>query len=257
MNGTWPKTRQLVSVCLILCLGAACVRQTVGLTVPPPTKAPTAPPVETAVPTTTPLPTPSPMSPSPGVPSPTAFPTATDTALPPSPTTAITVTLLPASPAAAFTVTAKPSSPTAAASETPSQAGGKQVKVFLIAIDDNGKAGKKIGCGDSVVAVTRPITATPGVLRAALESLFAIKDTYYGQSGLYNALAQSDLHVQGITIAMGVATIKLTGTVKMGGECDIPRVEAQLTETALQFSTVKVASIFVNGRPLKDVLSLK
>ena len=250
MSGTWPKTRQFVSVCLILCLGAACVRQTLGPTVPPPVQTPTAPPLPTAFPTTTPLPTPSPAPPSP-----TAAPSATALSL--TPTTTPTATVLSLSPTTAPTAAARPLSPTAAPSETPSLAGGKQVKVFLIAIDDNGKAGKKIGCGDSVVAVTRPISATPGVLRAALESLFAIQEPYYGQSGLYNALAQSDLHVAGIAIANGVATIRLTGTLKMGGECDAPRVEAQLTETALQFSTVKVASIFVNGRPLKDVLSLK
>ncbi len=241
MNGIWSKTRQLASVCLILVLGAACVRQTLAPALPPPTQAPTEPSIPTALPTITPLPTLSPAPPSAVPPS----------ALPPSP--------VPASPTAAPAATeaAPPASPTAAPSATPPLAGGKQVKVFLIAIDDNGKSGKKIGCGDSVVAITRPIAATAGVLRAALESLFAIKDTYYGSSGLYNALAQSDLHTAGITIANGVATIHLTGTVTMGGECDIPRVEAQLTETALQFSTVKIVSIFVNGRPLKDVLSLK
>jgi len=43
----------------------------------------------------------------------------------------------------------------------------------------------------------------------------------------------------------------------MGGECDTPRVQAQLEQTVLQFPTVTDAAIFINGRPLADVLSLK
>ena len=41
------------------------------------------------------------------------------------------------------------------------------------------------------------------------------------------------------------------------GECDDPRVEAQINQTALQFSTVKDVSVFVNGQALQDALSLK
>jgi hypothetical protein len=43
----------------------------------------------------------------------------------------------------------------------------------------------------------------------------------------------------------------------MGGECDTPRVQAQLEQTILQFPTVTEAAIFINGKPLQDVLSLK
>jgi hypothetical protein len=94
-------------------------------------------------------------------------------------------------------------------------------------------------------------------LQAALVSLLSIKDQYYGQSGLYNALYQSDLQVDSITIVAGKASVYLTGTLLMGGECDIPRVQAQLEQTILQFPTVTEADIFINGKPLADVLSLK
>jgi hypothetical protein len=49
----------------------------------------------------------------------------------------------------------------------------------------------------------------------------------------------------------------LSGTMMLGGVCDNPRVEAQLEETALQFPTVSQVSVFVNSRPLEEVLSLK
>jgi len=98
---------------------------------------------------------------------------------------------------------------------------------------------------------------TQGVLRAALEILLGIQQQYYGQSGLYNALYQSNLTIEDLRIENGKASIRLAGKLLLGGVCDNPRVEAQLVETAKQFSTVKEVEIFINGKPLKDVLSEK
>jgi hypothetical protein len=131
------------------------------------------------------------------------------------------------------------------------------VQIYLIAIADNGISGKKIGCDDSVVPVTVEIPPIEAVLRAAINQLLQLKSNYYGESGLYNALYQSDLKVESISLNDGIAEIYLTGSMMLGGECDNPRVEAQLTETALQFSTVKTVTIYINGKLLKDALSLK
>ncbi len=133
----------------------------------------------------------------------------------------------------------------------------QMVKIYLIAIDDNGKSGDLVGCGDSAVPVQVEVPATQGVLKAAMQALLAIKDRQYGESGLYNALYQSNLQVDRVTIESGKATVELSGTMMLGGVCDIPRVEAQLTKTALQFSTVSEVTITVNGKLLKDALSLK
>jgi hypothetical protein len=43
----------------------------------------------------------------------------------------------------------------------------------------------------------------------------------------------------------------------LGGVCDNPRVEAQIEETALQFATVSEVAVFVNGKPLEEIISLK
>ncbi len=133
----------------------------------------------------------------------------------------------------------------------------QMVDIYLIAIDDNGQAGIPVGCGDSAVPVQVQVEPTQGVLKAALEALLSIKEQYYGQSGLYNALYQSDLQVESIKITDGEAQVYLTGSLILGGECDNPRVEAQLTETVLQYSTVTKASIYMNGKPLADAISLK
>jgi hypothetical protein len=139
----------------------------------------------------------------------------------------------------------------------PTAPSGTTVKIFLIAVNDGGAHGKTIGCNDSVVPVQVAITPTVGVLRAALNKLFEVKAQNYGDSGLYNALYQSDLGIESLAVVNGVAVMRLTGSLVMGGECDSPRVKAQLEETALQFSTVSTTDITINGKPLDDVLSNK
>lgn len=129
------------------------------------------------------------------------------------------------------------------------------VKLFFIALNDNGQSGKKIGCGDSVVPVQVSIEPTTAPLRAALEKLFSIKTQFYGQSGLYNALYQSNLHVDDAVVANGTATVHLSGSTALGGVCDDPRFGAQITETILQFPTVNTAVVFINGQRLEDFLS--
>jgi hypothetical protein len=75
---------------------------------------------------------------------------------------------------------------------------------------------------------------------------------------LYNALYQSDLQVDRVSLnAQGQAEVYLTGKLMLAGECDNPRVEEQINQTAKLFSTVNAVSVFVNDKPLKDALSLK
>lgn len=139
----------------------------------------------------------------------------------------------------------------------PAAGGTAQVKIFLIAVGDNGVSGPKIGCGDSAVGVIRVIPATKAPLTAALNELLGLHEQHYGQSGLYNSLYNSHLQLQSVAVTDGVALIKLTGTLSLGGECDDPRVDAQITNTALQFATVKSVDVSLNGKPLKEVLSGK
>lgn len=130
-----------------------------------------------------------------------------------------------------------------------------RTQIYLIALEDAGQTGQEIGCSDSVVPVEVEIEPTIAPLRAALEKLLAVDSEYYGQSGLYNALYRSDLQVQGIDIVNREAIIDLSGELQLGGACDNPRVEAQLAQTALQFSTVDTVTIRLNGTPLAELLS--
>ncbi len=181
----------------------------------------------------------------------------TDTAALPSPTTAPLPPIEPSPTPEVITPTEPVIQPTAAQVEPSPTSGQQFVQIYLIAIDDNGNSGPQVGCGDSAVAVSVEIQPTKEVLRASLEKLLSLKQQFYGESGLYNSLYQSELQIDKISLENGKAEIYLTGTTALGGVCDNPRFEAQLTYTVLQFSTIQEVSIFINGRPIKDVLSLK
>lgn len=130
-----------------------------------------------------------------------------------------------------------------------------QVNIFLVALEDQGESGKQIGCEDSLIAVERDVQETTTPMRTALEELLSIKDQFYGQSGLYNSIYQSQLEVESVSLAQGKATIKLSGTYKLGGVCDNPRFQAQIEETALQFPSVSEVSVFINEISLDTLLS--
>jgi len=186
-----------------------------------------------------------------------------------TPTPTVTATSLPASTmtptkieptGASITVTPTPAQSTDSpgTDAAPTSAGIDRVNMYLIGLEDNGASGDVIGCQDSVIPVERQIAPTRAPLRAALEELLTIRDQYLGQSGLYNALYQSRLTVQDVTIdASGKATIYLEGSLLSGGTCDDPRIIAQLTYTARQFSTVEEAVIYVNGTQIEELLSGK
>ncbi len=154
--------------------------------------------------------------------------------------------------------TLTPPEPPTAEAPADQPEGLDRVKVYLVAVGDNGTSGTLIGCGDSLVPVEVPIPPTKGVLRAALTELFKLEgQQYYGQSGLYNALYLSNLTIDDLAVTDGEAIIHLSGNLVFGGECDIPRIEEQLKAVAFQFSTVDRVSIFVNGKPLEKLLDLR
>jgi hypothetical protein len=186
-----------------------------------------------------------------------AIPTNTSIAVA-SPTTQVNPTATMVVPSAILAIsTATQAAPTSTVSVPPTSttAAEQNVKIVLIELEGNGQAGPLVGCGDSAIPINVTIPRTQAVLRATLEKLFSAKQQFYGESGYYNALYQSDLQVDRVTIEQGKATIHLTGTITLGGICDAPRVEAQIEQTALQFSTVNEVAVFVNDVPLEDVLS--
>jgi hypothetical protein len=130
----------------------------------------------------------------------------------------------------------------------------REVKIFLVALEDNGRTGRRIGCGDSLVPVTRTVNATGGAtLRAALDELLSVPHDF--DSRLKNYWRGNNLRVRSVTLSNGLATIRITGEGPfIAGVCDAPRITEQIRATARQFPTVRRVAVFVNGRTLESAL---
>lgn len=167
---------------------------------------------------------------------------------------AVTATPMPAEPGTpaehgAATATVSPTEAAAPPAEP------EEVIIYLVALEDNGASGPAVGCGDSLIAVTRPASAGEPV-QAALTQLFAIKEEVLGESGLYNALWQSNLSVESVSVDnTGTATVVLAGSILLSGTCDSPRFKAQIEQTVLSVQGVQAVNVLINGEPIDEVLS--
>ncbi len=139
--------------------------------------------------------------------------------------------------------------PAAAVSSTVSTA-----KIFLVALNASAPQDQLIGCGDQLIPVQVNIQSTSSTqdkITEALQALFGIKDRFYGQSGLYDALYQANLTVDAVhVLSDGAVTVELSGSLNIGGVCDEPRVKGQIEQTVLQFPDVTGVVVLLNGQPL-------
>lgn len=130
-----------------------------------------------------------------------------------------------------------------------------RVQVFLIAPEDGGALGRKVGCSDSAVPVEIVLAKPRPALEGSLEALFSLETRYHGASGLLNPIYASPLEIEAIQREGSEARIRLGGYVEIGDDCDGPRLLAQLTETALQFPDVQRATFFLGDKPLRQLLA--
>lgn len=141
--------------------------------------------------------------------------------------------------------------------ELTAEAATGRVRVFLISPGDGGRAGRQVGCGDSAVPVEVALPRRGPALRGALEALLAMHERNDPASGLYNALYASRLTLRSLARSGAQARVDLEGYLELGGECDDPRILAQLQETALQFSDVQQVSFYLDGKLLQGLLGGK
>jgi hypothetical protein len=131
------------------------------------------------------------------------------------------------------------------------------VRVFLISPADQGHAGKKVACGDSAVPVEIALSPPAPALEGALRALLGLKGQYHEPSGLYNALYASALELVRIERQGKDARVYLKGYLERGGDCDNPRILAELQETALQFPDVTQVQFYLDDKPLPQILAGK
>lgn len=143
------------------------------------------------------------------------------------------------------------------ATKTPSFISDGKVTIYLVAIEDAGVSGKKIGCDDSLVQFELPSTSTLDSPWNAVETLLSLNERYVSNSGFYNAFYQSDLKLVQFEMQDGITKVELEGELIVGGVCDSPRIEEQLYATILQENRIADVEIYIDGEKLEDVLSLK
>jgi len=187
--------------------------------------------------------------------------TGTTTATPTSPPSTSAAPTTAAAPPPSSTPGAPPPTQERQPTQEPQPTGLPEqtgpLSIYYVAVDDNGVSGPRIGCGDSLVATTTgPVRFTDQV-RPSVETLLANKKRDVGMSGLINVLYQSSLTYLGGELNGSTISIWLSGQFMLGGVCDIPRAKAQLEYTAMAASGATSAHVYVNGRPIDEVLSLK
>jgi hypothetical protein len=136
------------------------------------------------------------------------------------------------------------------------QSGTTEVKIYLVALGDGGKNGKKIGCDDSLVPLTRKVPATAAPLKAAILELLSDREPDKKEIDLNLGNYWRGLQLKSVSIENSTAIIHLTGQApSVAGICDEPRIKGQIIETAKQFPTVKKVKVFINGKPMDKLIS--
>ncbi|HEY5667745.1 MAG TPA: hypothetical protein VIR03_01130 [Candidatus Saccharimonadales bacterium] len=134
-----------------------------------------------------------------------------------------------------------------------SKTSGEDYKIYMVAINDNGKRGKRIGCGDSLVAVKWQ-TVRPNRLVDVYQDMVGVQGYDFGD-GLNNPLVESQLSVVSATVDdSGVARVYLSGAFSVSGKCDAERIRAQLEQPAFQFKGVSKILVYINNILLSDAI---
>ncbi|QHK21045.1 hypothetical protein GU243_16510 [Pseudarthrobacter psychrotolerans] len=126
---------------------------------------------------------------------------------------------------------------------------------YYVLLDDGGAGGVRFGCNDSLAGVRRSMPGSTEPLASAMRAL--LDGSAKPAPGLYNALSGSTLTFLSGTFDGSTVTAYLSGSIRPAGVCDIPRIEAQLTQTAVASVGAIRAEVYINGVGLTEALSLK
>ena len=122
------------------------------------------------------------------------------------------------------------------------------VKVYF------GKAGaSEADCGN-VFAVERTVPFTQAIARATLEELLKGATQQEKSDGYFTSL-NPDVSIQKLTVDNGIASVDFSSALNIGvaGSCRVTAIRAQISQTLLQFPTVKQVVISVDDRT-EDIL---
>jgi hypothetical protein len=130
-----------------------------------------------------------------------------------------------------------------------------QANLFYIDYEDGGVNGTLIGCNDSLISVTTSLPTTLTSRADVLTEVYTLQLSGTNQPVGAETAVDQNLTIDTITVMSGNATVALSGTVAIGGVCDLPRIKEQLTAPALQFPEITQLQVTINGTAIDTYLS--
>jgi hypothetical protein len=128
---------------------------------------------------------------------------------------------------------------------------GETIKV--LAYFNNNKMDPEVSC-NKVFSVEREVPETTAVARASLDELLKGSTSEEQTAGFFTSINQG-VKIQSLIIENGTAKVDFDEQLEtaVGGSCKVSAIRAQITQTLMQFSTVKNVVISINGRT-EDIL---
>ncbi len=142
--------------------------------------------------------------------------------------------------------------------------GETTLQIAVVKMEDDGKTGEKIGCGDSIIYIEETAEGTKledtKKIQLALKELFAIGVTAVDDP-YYNGLQHSkNLKVENVNETdngdNSIIAVMLSGELISAGTCDDPRIEEQIYSTVKANSSADEVQVFINDKELKDYFDM-
>ena len=145
------------------------------------------------------------------------------------------------------TTTPVPITPTPTLNLSPTPSSSLETLSILVYFINNSQSGNDC---NQVVAVQRTIPKTQAVARTSLEELLQGPTNEEMQGGFTTAIP-SNVKIRNLSIdSDGTANVDFSEDLEdgVGGSCRVAAIREQITETLLQFDTIKNVVISINGR---------
>ena len=131
-----------------------------------------------------------------------------------------------------------------------------KARIFFIMRNDDGAAGEKVGCGDSLIPQDMATTLAETSMEDVLNAQLAVHEESVGDQGLYNPLSRSTLTLTSVEVdEEGTAYVDFAGDLVGGTICDQLRIRAQLSQCLWQFDNVKDIMMTLDGEDFQTALT--
>ena len=138
------------------------------------------------------------------------------------------------------------------------------LQIAVVKMEDDGKTGEKIGCGDSIIYIEKTAEGTKleetKKIQLALKELFAIGVTAVDNE-YYNGLQHSkNLKVESVNKTNNgdnsIISVILSGELISAGTCDDPRIKEQIYSTVKANSSADEVQVYINDQELEEYFDM-